>query len=61
MEQTDFEVRISGDSMVSLYHLGKMLHGFRKRFSLANGEIGIFNFNVTFSITNAYLFCDEAI
>ena len=43
-EQTDFGVRISGDSMEPLYHTGDVAW-IQKKDSLANGEIGIFYLN----------------
>ena len=43
-EQTDFGVRISGDSMEPLYHTDDVAW-IQKKDSLANGEIGIFYLN----------------
>ena len=43
-EQTDFGVRISGDSMEPVYHTDDVAW-IQKKDSLANGEIGIFYLN----------------
>lgn len=43
-DQTDFGVRISGDSMEPLYHTGDVAW-IQKKDSIANGEIGIFCLN----------------
>ena len=43
-DQTDFGVRISGDSMEPLYHTGDVAW-IQKKDSIANGEIGIFYLN----------------
>lgn len=43
-EQTDFGVRISGDSMEPLYHTGDVAW-IHKKDSIANGEVGIFYLN----------------
>ena len=43
-DQTDFGVRISGDSMEPFYHTGDVAW-IQKKDSIANGEIGIFCLN----------------